>query len=467
MGLLSPAAEVTAAPVEREEERHRRPVQRDFDGRLLTLTAWHAVGWLSLSNAIGVGLAILLLWPGAGALLGEWSYGRWMPVHLNLQLYGWCSLPLVAWLLKIYRADRAGMAAWSRAAVAMWSLALALGSLSWLDGHSSGKLFLDWTGYVRIFFPLAILFLWGVLTGATIRGWNIAEKAAARGAKVAGLVLLLAVPFAIYAACNPNIYPPVNPDSGGPTAASQLESVLIIVLILFLLPYGVARRADRGDRWIRVAWIAFVLEALLCLGLGRADVSNHRSTQFISLGSLLLWVPLMPAYYQAFEWGKSSRRWRTAVLVWWGVLIPTGWCLFLPGVLDRFKFTDGLVGHSLLAMAGFVTSLLILLLVELLGGDGDAFQTRWSFIAWQAGAGVYVLIMFIAGWIEGAEPAFTMMPNRTRTILYMIRLACGVAMTLASWEWLWQLTVRLRSRRTTADADLSTARLAPKRYAFR
>jgi len=49
-------------------------------------------------------------------------------------------------------------------------------------------------------------------------------------------------------------------------------------------------------------------------------------------------------------------------LFWWALLIPTGWCLFLPGVLDHLKFTDGLVSHSLMAMAGFVTSLLILVL---------------------------------------------------------------------------------------------------------
>lgn len=447
MAVSSPAAVLNSRP-------DAVPAERDAatggDGRVLTLAAWHAVAWLAVSNAIGVGLAILLLWPRAGALLGDWSYGRWMPVHLNLQLYGWCSLPLVAWLLKIYRAERREAAHWSRAALLLWSLALALGSLSWLQGDSSGKLFLDWSGYVRVFFPLAILFLWGVLAASLAADWKAREKIAARAAKIGGLVLLLLVPVAIYAACNPKIYPPVNPDSGGPTGASQLESVLIVVLILFILPYGVTRRTQQGRRWIVTAWVAFAVEALLCLGLGRADVSNHRSTQYVSLGSLLLWVPLMPAYYGAFYWSEKTRRWRTAVLAWWAVLIPTGWCLFLPGILDRFKFTDGLVGHSLLAMAGFVTSLLILLLIGILGDDGGAFETRWSFIAWQTGTAVYIAVMLIAGWIEGAEPGFTMMPNVTRNVLYGIRLACGVAMALASWEWLWQLTVRLRDRHPQA-----------------
>jgi cytochrome c oxidase cbb3-type subunit 1 len=436
------------------------------DAKLLTLTAWHSVAWLSISNALGIGLAILLLWPRAGILLGEWSYGRWMPVHMNLELYGWCSLPLVAWLVKTYRAGRGNLAHWSGAALLLWSVALALGSWSWLNGNSSGKLFLDWSGYVRVLFPLAILFLWGVLAASLIAAWKVPEKGAVRAAKLAGLVLLLLVPLAIYAACDPNIYPPVNPDSGGPTAASQLESVLIIVLILFVLPYGITRRATRGGRWILLAWIALAVEAVLCLGLGRADVSNHRSTQFISLGSLLLWVPLMPAYYSAFHWAENTRRWRTAVLVWWAVLVPTGWCLFLPGILDRFKFTDGLVGHSLMAMAGFVSSLLILLLIGLLDEHGDAFQTRWSFLAWQAGTAVYVVVMLIAGWIEGADPAFTMMPNTTRSVLYGIRLASGIAMAAASWEWLWQLTVHLRHA-PPLGPDRNPARFSPRWYLSR
>jgi len=136
--------------------------------------------------------------------------------------------------------------------------------------------------------------------------------------------------------------------------------------------------------------------------------------------------------------------------VWWAVLIPTGWCLFLPEILDRLKFTDGLVGHSLLAMAGFATSLLVLLLIGVLGRDDDTFDSRWAFIAWQAGTGVYVAIMFIAGWMEGADPAFTMVPNTPRTVIYSIRLACGVAMTAASAEWLWRLTRRGYARRSSS-----------------
>jgi cytochrome c oxidase cbb3-type subunit 1 len=417
---------------------------------VVILAAWHSVFWLMVSNAIGVGLAILLLWPGAGRWMGAWSYGRWMPVHLNLQLYGWVSLPLVAWLIRIYSADRAPVARWSRIALLLWSLALALGSVSWLNGHSSGKLFLDWSGYTRVLFPLSIAFLWCVLTAGLLLSWTSERSSRTRIFKLAGLALLMLIPVAIYAAANPAIYPAVNPDSGGPTGASQLESVLIIVLILFILPFGITRRSSAGRRWIVTGWILLALETLLCLGIGHGDVSHHRPTQFISLGSLLLWVPLVPAYYSAFRWRPETRQWRIAVLVWWAVLVPTGWCLFLPGILDRLKFTDGLVGHSLLAMAGFVTSLLILLLMELLEAEGSALNARWAFVAWQAGTAVYIAIMFVAGWTEGGNPSFTIVPNTAREVIYSIRLACGIAMTAASADWLYWLTKSLRATREPA-----------------
>lgn len=423
---------------------------------VVAAAAWHGLAWLVVANIIGVWLAILLLIPSAGGWLGEWTYGRWMPVHLNFQLYGWISLPLVAWLLRVYKADRAPFAVWSRTALWMWSLALTLGATSWLSGHSSGKLFLDWTGYPRVYFPLAILFLWGVLVSAFFRNWrSSADAVLARSVKLFGLGVLLLVPFAIYAAANPSIYPPVNPDSGGPTGASQLESVLVIVLILFLLPFGLGERKLGNGRWIATSWIVFGIEALLCLSLGREDASHHRPTQFISLGSLLVWVPLIPAYYSGFAWQQRSRLWEKAVLFWWALLIPTGWCLFLPGVLDHLKFTDGLVSHSLMAMAGFVTSLLILVLAVLLGDDGDVFDSRWAYAFWHGGTLVYAAIMLVAGWIEGYDPTFTMIPSATRNSIYVLRLLCGVAMAAASANWLLRLTRRIQLRAANKPSSSS------------
>ena len=128
--------------------------------------AWHAFLWLVIGNAIGVMLALLLLVPSFNAVLGEWTYGRWMMVHVNILLYGWCSLPMLGWLFRIYGADRGPLAAWCRPVLWTWSTALFMGSLTWLAGHSSGKLFLDWSGYARLAFPAAMLALWLLLAAS-------------------------------------------------------------------------------------------------------------------------------------------------------------------------------------------------------------------------------------------------------------------------------------------------------------
>jgi cytochrome c oxidase cbb3-type subunit 1 len=427
------------------------PVLTVTDASVIRHAAWHGLAWLALANLIGVWLAILLLFPSAGNLIAPLSYGRWMPVHLDLQLYGWISLPLIGWLLRAYRADQGQLAPWSKTAIVLWSLALTLGSISWLSGHSSGKLFLDWTGYVRMFFPATILFLWMIVALALLRDRFFDPNLARRElySKLAGLILLFAVPFALYFASNPDVYPPINPSTGGPTGNSQLESVLIIVLILFLLPYGLVKRKTEKPRWHRTCWIVFGLESILCLALGRHNATQYNPVQYLSLGTVLVWAPLLPLYYKAFAWPANARLWLRATFIWWTMLLVSGWLVFLPGILDRLKFTDGLVGHSLMAMAGFVTTLLILVLVVLLEQGGNIFRSLWAFWAWQLGTFLYAVIMFYAGWMEGADPAFTTTPGPLRNTIYWLRLLLGVAMTAASFYWLWQSTLSVRANHKT------------------
>ena len=198
------------------------------------------------------------------------------------------------------------------------------------------------------------------------------------------------------------------------------------------------------------------MEVLLCIALGRGNNSHHRPAQFLGLGSALLWVPLIPAYYRSFGWPGNSRRWQLAWLCWWVLLVPTGWCLFLPGLLDHFKYTDGLVGHALMAMAGFVTSLLIFLLIVLLGEDGKILEAKWAFITWHASALGYIAIMFLSGWIEGCNPMFAMVPGAGRNVIYSVRLVLGASMTVASLSWLLRASRLVRAQTTSDSPEAST-----------
>src|ERR1039457_5291829 len=118
--------------------------------------------------------------------------------------------------------------------------------------------------------------------------------------------------------------------------------------------------------------------------------------------------------------------------------------MFLPGVLDHFKFTDGLVGHSFIAMAGFTSALLIFVMVQLLGEEGWIFNRTWSFYVWNGSVLAYVVLMTAAGWREGFDPTFTIVPGMARNILYVLRLLSGALMFAATFEWFIGATKLLR-----------------------
>ena len=429
---------------------------QDDSSLCVAQAAWHGLFWLSVANAIGVGLAALLLIPALNPILGEWTYGRWMMVHMNLELYGWTSMPLLGLLFRVYGADRGPAAPWRRPVLWLWSAALGAGALSWLAGHSSGKLFLDWSGFMRVFFPASLFALWLLLLAAFLAGRNSSENSSfwAKAGKLGGLVLLLAVPFAMYVAANPAVYPAINPDSGGPTGTSQLESSLVIVAILLVLPLGIARRKTAAAKAVAAAWMALAAESVLCASLSRADVSHRLPVQYLSLATLFVWLPLVPFYYSAFVWHANTRRWRLAFLWWWALLVVTGWIIFLPGVLDRFKFTDGLVGHSFIAMGGFTSSFLIFVVVQVLGEDGWIFNGTKSFFLWHASAFAYAALMTAAGWIEGADPGFTIIAGPLRNLIYILRLMAGLGMLLAGVDWLADATRLLRQPASPAMENL-------------
>jgi cytochrome c oxidase cbb3-type subunit I len=56
----------------------------------------------------------------------------------------------------------------------------------------------------------------------------------------------------------------------------------------------------------------------------------------------------------------------------------------------------------------------------------------------------YVAVMFVAGWREGFDPAFTMVPVTERNLLYLLRLVFGICMLAASADWLVDGSALLR-----------------------
>ncbi|MDA0765280.1 MAG: hypothetical protein O3A92_00450 [Verrucomicrobia bacterium] len=385
----------------------------------------HAFFWLVAANAVGFLLALLLVAPTGGGLLGTWTYGRWMPLHLNLHLFGWTSLPLVAWLFRLYGVDAIGLTSWGLTAIWAWSAALLAGSLAWLDGQTSGKIFLDWSGRSLGFFLGAMVLLWGVLAAAWFRG--------RRGkAHLLGLLALGAVPVLLALAARPEVYPPVNPESGGPTGASLLGSSLSVVFLLLLVPRSLGRRRAEGAGRESLYWIVFGLQLAAVPFLERTVISHREPSQWIGLGLLLAWIALLPIFYRRYSWSPLERRWLSASLAWLALLILTGWLTFLPGLLDAAKFTNVLVAHAHFAMAGFTSTFLLFLAVVLTGGTRPLATGFW----WWNGATLgYVVLMASAGLFEAADPAWILHPNPTKTSLYTLRLLCGLVLLIVSARW--------------------------------
>ncbi len=114
-------------------------------------------------------VAILLLAPGLNTWLGEWTYGRWMMVHMNTALARVPASSVPCWpsLLRAYGAEHA-QSAWC--CPVLWAMVEAHSSSDRCPGsrgHSERQAVSRLVqGYARVFFPLAMLALWVVLAVA-------------------------------------------------------------------------------------------------------------------------------------------------------------------------------------------------------------------------------------------------------------------------------------------------------------
>lgn len=391
--------------------------------------ALYSLGWLVAANLVGLWLAASILWPQLGDLLSPLTFGRWAPLHLDWQLYGWCSLPLVgvlfAWFL-----DPAAPAAPRHAhlALAAWSLALALGGLAWLGGVTSGKPFLDWHAWTRPLLPLAMTVLWLTLARHTHRQWPRLPRRQ-RLLRATLLTALAFIPAVLFWTASRHVYPSINPDSGGATGSSILGASLGIISLYLAVP---ALLHIPSTRPLKPFLLALVATWLVYALAKKGHVSHHSSAQVAALTSLLLWIPLLPLAWRAFAWPEAARPWLYAAAAWWTFLALDGWITFLPGLSERLKFTHFLVAHAHLAMAGLVTSVNAAILVSLTTRPAP----RATFWLWQLGCAVYVAAMSALGWFESAHAAELFRSEPWTQALFAARLLAGLAMTAASVRWL-------------------------------
>ena len=414
---------------------------RAFNRRLQLITARYSFFWMLAANLVGVWMAAVLVWPEAGQLTGSLGYGRWMPLHMDWHLYGWCSLPLVGLLLKVYLVPGRDAPGHLHAGFLAWSTGLLLVGVMCLLGLTSGKLFLAWSGPSRIVFPAVQVFLWMLLMGHYLRRWpGLGEADWSFRLKGVFLIGLLASPVALYVASGRSVYPPIDPESGGATGHSLLASTLGIIALFGIAPraLGIARSGTAG-MVERIYLVAYMLSVLCWALLDHGNASNTQAGQIAGLGILLLWIPVVAAHYLSHEWTDNQRQWVLAFLFWWLLLPVTGFLTFLPRVLEVLKFTNGLVAHAHLAMAGMVTSFNMVVLSSLAREESPG---QWSetgtFWSWQAGCLVYVVAMMVQGVREGRDPFVLFTGNTLTNLLYGLRFLAGLLMLAASGRWFIQ-----------------------------
>ncbi|MFN4942280.1 MAG: hypothetical protein ACK5G9_00645 [Akkermansiaceae bacterium] len=390
----------------------------------------HALAWLVIGNGVGLFLSILLLFPSLNP--GELTYGRWTPVHLNAQLYGWTAMPLIAWLFSVYEVHLSKADKWASAAVWAWSSAILIGSISWLSGTSSGKIFLDWRNGSLWVFVAAMIILWIVLAVAWKDGkcrWNRSKKWLS-GISIAGLAL---VPVSMIFAASPSVYPPVDPTTGGPTGSSLLGSTLIVVGMILLLPRiaGLPTKQPTSKlRWIffSICWLVFIVTETI--GGTHFDV-----WQIGAMLCLVPWAWLIPQDWKTFIWPAETIAWRFAAISWWGILVISGVTMFFPSLLDHLKFTQGLVAHSHLAMAGFTTSFCALLIVSI---TNKKMGGKFTIPLWNAAALGMIVVLAWMGWREGDGYSWMITHPQWREIGLIMRTFFGAILLVVSALWFKQ-----------------------------
>jgi cytochrome c oxidase cbb3-type subunit 1 len=396
----------------------------------------HSLAWLLAGNLVGLLMAALLLWPEGGRLLGHLTYGRWATVHLNVQLYGWCSVPLLGLLFRLYLP--AGKTRGGALALNLWSGALAFSVVAWLSGEVSGKPFMEWRGPTRWVMPAAMIALAATLAlGYALRLRNAPEARAWRSAKWILLLVLGAVPFVLAWAADPALYPVINPDSGGATGGSLLGSTLGIIVMFLAFPLIVGLPLKKRSRWLVACWLALAAHYGWFFALDHGHRSHHELSQIIALFSLVLWWPLLVRYLAHFTWPAGSRRWLLAFAAWGAILLITALFTFLPGVLDRWKFTNALVAHTHIAMAGMLSCFLMLILIALddHAPRRAALAEPLGFALWHGGALLMCGALLALGTLEADQPARVYFSEPISQTMYLLRLLAGVAMTLAVLRW--------------------------------
>lgn len=397
--------------------------------------------WLCSGNAVGLLLATLIAWPWLGDYLGQMTYGRWVALHLDFQLYGWCSLPLLGMLYIYYLPEASWDSVAPRLMIWIWNFCLAFGGFWTLLGHSSGKIFLEWESISATLFLLLLVLLWIFLSyyfwRRSVRSAHEFANRLVWAVKFAILLVLLSVPVAFYFALSPDTFPPINTASSGATGSSLLISSLAIVFLMLLFADSTGRSTLRAKSLRPYIYGLLILHICGWTLLNHGNSSNYDLDQEIGLASFAMWLLLLKYYFLAFHWSQTSMLWLRGLFFWSLLLVPTAILMFLPGMLETAKFSSYLVAHVHLAMAGVCSCFLMALLSVLPHGTaaGVVLGNRRVFLLWNISLFIHLVSLLWLGAHEAEHFGLFLAILPGDNFGYLLRVFSGCLMLAASLNW--------------------------------
>jgi hypothetical protein len=207
-----------------------------------------------------------------------------------------------------------------------------------------------------------------------------------------------------------------------------------------LSPFFAGQRPRDGGRFSALLFPLLGLHFLFLGALGGGDRSHREPLQVAAIWSALIWLPLLFEHWRRFPWRAGSRQWVWAMAFWGLVLAATGVAAGAPGMAERIKYTNTLVGHVHAAVAGLITAWLFLLLEQIAEKRGLAglglFADRPAFAAWQLGSLLQVGALLVVGHAEALSPQILWSGADVVRWGYGLRLAGGLSMAAAAWRWL-------------------------------
>lgn len=391
--------------------------------RLMFSFLWWGAIWLLVGTLYGLLAAVKLYWPDA--LVHPWlSFGRIRPVHTNVVLFGWSSFALVGLaLFVVSRTSKTHLAMPTAARLGMWlwNVALVAGVVSLSLGVSRGP-----QEYRELVWPIALLYGAGLACVAVSVVATVARRSTPEiyvsNWYILGAICWMATLFTI-------AYLPFYQSGLGNIVVQGYYMHTVVgmwftPLVLGILYYALPRMLSKPIYSYALGVLGFWTNLLFYTLIGAHHFIFSPVPWWLQTTAILFSVGMMVPV-----WAGTGNFFLTARGCWsmvrrsyplifvlvgvWGYALAS-----TQGTIEAFRsanvywhFTNFTVGHSHLAMYGFVAFAIwgaMYGLVPRITGRGPS-AAAISLHFWLAfvGGSLYVMAISIAGvlqgisWVEG------------------------------------------------------------------